>query len=212
MAYTPINWQTGDTITADKLNRCDNGWGYESTQLFSETVTTVAEQMGNMAQLAYSGTDTPETMSVEFDGTDYECTRQDGGSECWWGAPSPADFSTYPFVVVYTGGSWLLGTQTADTHTVAASVVGVEVSADFDAAVKSIIVDVSSIPLLCVAGTTTRAEMVAAESAGRLMYFASGGYFIITGGVSNGIITFMPEQSGLVAEFDGNDLFSLIQY
>lgn len=213
MAYTPINWQTGDTITADKLNRCDNGWAVESTQLFSETVTTVAGQNGNLAQLTYSGTDEPETMSVEFDGTHYECTRQDGGgSEYWYGAPSPGDFSRYPFVVLYTSGRWLLLTQTADTHAVAASVVSVEVSADFDAAVVKSIVDVSSIPLLCVPATTTRAEMTAAESAGRLMYFTTNGYFIITGGVSNGIITFMPERSGLSAEFDENDLFSLTQY
>lgn len=26
MSYTPINWQTGDTITAEKLNKMDNGW------------------------------------------------------------------------------------------------------------------------------------------------------------------------------------------
>ena len=26
MSYTPINWQTGEIITADKLNKMDNGW------------------------------------------------------------------------------------------------------------------------------------------------------------------------------------------
>ena len=25
MAYTPTNWQTGDTITAEKLNKLENG-------------------------------------------------------------------------------------------------------------------------------------------------------------------------------------------
>ena len=42
MSYTPINWQTGDIITAEKMNKMDNGWSVESSsqQLFSETVTT----------------------------------------------------------------------------------------------------------------------------------------------------------------------------
>ena len=205
MAYTPINWQTGDTITADKLNRCDNGWGYESTQLFSETVTTEADGDVAFGELSYRGTSTPDHLTITFDGTAYQCTFIDdayGNQDGTW--------ADYPFSLSVDGFAheWSLVTPTAGTYTVSASMSEVVTSAGFDTAVKSV-VDADAIPLKCVSGTTTRAEMVAAESAGRLMYFTSGGYFIITGGVSGGIITFMPEQSGLNAEFDGNDLFYL---
>ena len=75
MAYTPINWQTGDTITAAKLNRCDNGWGYESTEILSETVTTADTYSGGygVGELAYSQFINSPTIVVTFDGTDYTC-------------------------------------------------------------------------------------------------------------------------------------------
>lgn len=41
MIYTPINWQNGDTITAEKMNKMDNGWGIGEVELFSETVTLI---------------------------------------------------------------------------------------------------------------------------------------------------------------------------
>jgi hypothetical protein len=200
MTYTPINWQNGDTITAEKLNKMDNGWGVSSTQLFSETVTTRAAPFGNAAELSYVSSTRPETLSVTLNGTSYECHLN--GDEY---VPVGGTFT------ISADGSldpWLLITAEAGTFSVAASTAGIVTSSDFDAAVKSI-VDVNSIPLLCVSGTTTRAEMTAAESASRLMYFTSGGYFIITGGAADGIIAFMPEQSELHAEFDENDLFNV---
>lgn len=209
-AYTPINWQTGDTITAEKMNKMDNGWGVQETQLFSETVMTE----NNRGTLVYGSQIDAPTLTVTFDGTDYTCNVNNINESYAYGgvgATGP-DFTNYPFALASGPVGNIVYTETTGTHTIAVAASVLQTSAGFDKAVKSV-VDVDAIPLKCVVGTTTRAEMVAAKSAGRLMYFASGGsYFIITGGVSNGTITFMPEQGGLVAEFDGNDLFSLIQY
>lgn len=165
MAYTPINWQTGDTITAAKLNRCDNGWSVESTQLFSETVTTVAGQYGNSAQLAFLfEQEPPATVVITFDGTDYTVERNDQYS---YGDASSTglDFSTYPFYV-RTGSSTVLYTATAGTHTIALSERTLEVSADFGAAVAS-----AAEPLNIYAAPTTYQECVDAFMAKReVMY------------------------------------------
>ena len=107
MAYTPINWQTGDTITADKLNRCDNGWRVESTQLFSETVTTEAGEYGNEGMLTYSSQVSSPTITVTFDGTNYQCSVVKMGEGYGYGGVSSGweyDFTTYPFAFVFSNG------------------------------------------------------------------------------------------------------------
>ena len=75
MAYTPINWQTGDTITAEKMNKMDNGWGVQNTQLFSESVTTTAQGGMNGGVLSYSTLIDSASIVVSFNGTDYTCSR-----------------------------------------------------------------------------------------------------------------------------------------
>lgn len=88
MSYTPINWQTGDTITAEKLNKMDNGWSVESTQPFSETVTTERESQyapyatGVFAhsQLINSG-----TITVTFNSVSYICNRIDYAGYIYYG-------------------------------------------------------------------------------------------------------------------------------
>lgn len=173
MAYTPINWATGDTITAAKLNRCDNGWGYESTQLFSETVTTEDNGSGIYeGQLAYSQLITADTITVTYDGNEYTCPSIGAGE---YGAPyndGNPDFSEFPFNL-YANGETYITTQTAGTHTVTASAGGVEVSADFNSAVNAC-VDASALPMRCVHEVTTYDEMLSAKEAGRLLYFYSG--------------------------------------
>jgi len=135
MAYTPVNWQTGDTITAEKLNKMDNGWGYESTQLFSETVTTVDQGGTNGAELAYSGTIDADTITVTYDGTEYTCPRIDNGDSYFYGGFNDGpDFTTYPFFIFSEVGQNQLITPTAGTHTVAVSAPSLQTSADFDAA------------------------------------------------------------------------------
>lgn len=166
MAYTPINWQTGDTITAAKLNKMDNGWGVESTPLFSETVTTVAGDNGNSATLAYTGTASPDVMSITFDGVDYNCAKQELGSNYLYGASDPSDFTAYPFTLGCFGGEWWLYTQTAGEHTVSASVKSLQTSDDFEAVVESI-VPMQKLYTVTI-GTTTLKEVFNALASGQI--------------------------------------------
>lgn len=167
MAYTPINWQTGGTITADKLNRCDNGWGVENTQLFSETVTTEDDGDGNYAALAYDGNIDADTITVTFDGTEYVCPRIDAFGQYFYGGFNQGpDFTTYPFFIASGGGNDVY-TETAGEHTIAAAVSVIESGTDFSAAVNSV-ADIPVFPL--VIGTTTWQEAYDAMAAGRMAY------------------------------------------
>ena len=152
MTYTPINWQTGDTITAEKMNKMDNGWAVENTQLFNETVTTTDTGEGfATGSLVYRFQQEPPAEAViTFDGTDYVCTRT---PDYLYGAPftgETPDFTEYPFVIrAAPSGTWLT-TQTAGTYAVALGVQAIEVSAAFSDAVN-ICVESPSIPFLPVA-------------------------------------------------------------
>lgn len=168
MAYTPINWQTGDTITAEKLNKMDNGWGIESTPLFSETVTTVAGNLGNSAKLAYSDWIRDDTIIINFDGTDYTCEKIRINGNIWGygGAGAEAlDFTEYPFALtsVRNSGSTLY-TETAGTHTISASTASIETSSSFDSAV--VLGGVFEV----VQGTTTFQEACDAFKSGKHVY------------------------------------------
>lgn len=176
MAYTPIGWVTGDTITADKLNKMDNGWGVESTQLFSETLTTASGRFGYQATMAYAGDPTAiSTMTIVFDGTTYDCEQQSRGGAYSWGAPSPSNFSEYPFAVLVMSGTWYLLTETEGTHTVTGRSVGsLEVSDDFTSAVSGIVSSVAQTPFKITEGTTTFNEIYSAVCTnGRFGYIES---------------------------------------
>lgn len=169
MAYTPVGWQTGDTITADKLNRCDNGWGVESTQLFSETVTAAGDDSGIYGtELTYSQLIDAAIIIVTYDGTEYECPSIGAGE---YGAPyndGNPDFSEFPFnLYTDSGKPASLITQTAGEHTVAASVVGIETSSRFDAAVNKAVEDSA---FKVISGTTTWQEVHDALIAGKYVY------------------------------------------
>ena len=42
MSYTPTNWQTGDVITAEKLNKLENGVSSASgEEIFTVTFTEI---------------------------------------------------------------------------------------------------------------------------------------------------------------------------
>lgn len=162
MAYTPINWATGDTITADKLNRCDNGWGVGSAELFSETVTTTDTGQGYATgQLAYVFQQEPPAEAVvTFDGTDYTCER-----DSQYGYGGSNDFSTYPFYISPQTSQTNIYTEVAGTHTVALGVQAVEVSDIFAAAVK-----LASSTFAAVAGVTAWIDVFNAMSSGKLVY------------------------------------------
>jgi hypothetical protein len=184
MAYTPINWQTGDTITAEKLNKMDNGWGIQNTQLFSETVTTVAGDFGNSATLAYSDWIRNDTIIINFDGTDYTCDKITLSDTIYGygGAGSKAlDFTEYPFALVSVrNGSNTLYTETAGTHTISVAAPGMQTSDNFRAAVVASaggILWVNAEYDSDLNGYTldkTKAEIAEAISAGYLCLFKGG--------------------------------------
>lgn len=181
MAYTPINWQTGDTITAEKLNRCDNGWSVMSGEstLFNDSVTTYQDGSYNVAELNISIS--ADTITVTYDGVAYSCI-DDGGS---YGAPE-GDYSTYPFTL-YSSGFMLC--ETAGTHTVKVEAVTttVEISDSFAVAIAT---TAPTAPLLrIVQQQTTWQQVYDAIAAGKIAYyvydsgdsaytyFAEGAYF-----------------------------------
>lgn len=215
MAYTPINWQTGDTITAAKLNKCDRGWSVESssTTYINESVTTADRGSFGMGATSYSTAISDATLTITFNGTEYTCARGSMGYGATADSPTP-DFTTYPFGLVPMGPVLLI-TETAGTYTlkVEASSTTVETSSNFQTAVQSC-VDVSTLPMECVSGTTTYQDMINAFSAGRLLYFKPYGnnffsYCYITG-FSSGEITFIPTYSEITVSFDSNDVFTVV--
>lgn len=170
MAYTPINWQTGDTITAEKLNKMDNGWSVGNTQLFSETVTTIDTGDGYArGTFAYTGEIPNGEVTVTFNGNEYTCQADDGA----FGGTS-VEFTEYPFSASYNAkkSEYRLYTAAAGTYTIAVETTTAETNDKFKAAVGSI----APLPMLCVLNRTTYNEMKAAADAGRLLHFWDGGF------------------------------------
>lgn len=177
MAYTPINWQTGDTITAERLNRMDRGWSVGSTQLFSETVTTAGQDGMYSAALTYSQLINADTITVTFDGTEYTCPRIDAFDQYFYGGFSEQGpvFTEYPFTISSFNISNTVYTETASEHTVSVTATSMQVSSDFSSAVDAAsTIDATMVPFRCIPGVTTYAEMRAAADAGRLLYFYAG--------------------------------------
>lgn len=169
MPYTPINWQTGDTITAEKLNKMDNGWGFENTQLFSESVTTatVEGQPAPVGSLAYSKQITSDTLPVTFNGESYNLplTVQEWGNIYGGFSESGPSFTTYPVCIVSNeGGHNSVYTETAGTYTISGSGPLIQTSEAFDSAVAH------AENFAVVAGVTTFQEAVDAFKSGKHVY------------------------------------------
>lgn len=218
MTYTPINWQTGDTITAEKMNKMDNGWAVDSSSqtLFSETVTTAInpEYPDDPAfgALSYSTQLTADTVVVTFGGADYTCPRQDGdpGTYVYGGwADDGFDFSSIPFCILSEDGYNSIATETGGTYAVSVveSAQTIETSADFRTAVTSF-VDTSTMPMLCVSGTTTFVEMAQSDS---LLYFRPyqniNTTLIITN-FNSSVVNFIPTNPNVLASFT-NGVFTV---
>lgn len=179
MTYTPIEWKNGDTITAEKMNKMDNGWSVSDTQLFSETVTVQPASMGNayIASFEYTGTETPETILVDFNGTEYTCTL------------ATDQYATSQFILLtptFGSNSWQLITYESGTYNVAVSAVDYQISSDFKGAVDKC---VGAAPLPCFDGITTFAEMNEAYYGNRLLYASlpdDAGMYIITSFIPDG--------------------------
>ena len=179
MSYTPIGWQTGDTITAEKLNKMDPGWGASSTQLFSETVTIVSGEYGNEGSLTYTEQVSYSTITVVFNNTAYTCNRVlvDGNNYGYGGVDGEwsYDFSVYPFALVFSKADGnIIATETTGTHTVSVSASSVETSQNFAAAVGK----VTPNPLFhVIPGETTWQVVYNAVSAGKLAYVSDTGSY-----------------------------------
>ena len=179
MAYTPINWQTGDTITAEKLNKMDNGWGTQNNSVthYSGSITT--ENWGNYsgAEVDIDNKITAESITVTFDGVTYNVTASSDGD---YGAPYNGndvtyDFTSIPFnissnanpvtgttkmsIVTSSDGTYSVVVQSID--------VSIETSANFSAAVNSC---VDTTPFKITLDKTTFQEAADAFNAGRLVY------------------------------------------
>lgn len=152
-----------------------NGWSVESTQLFSESVTTAEDQGDYFGSFAYNQLINSDTIKVTFNGTDYVCNRKSEEGFNYYGAPY-GDFSVYPFSISSGISSGTLHndimTEVAGTYTVAVSAMSVVVSPDFAQAVAAA---EPSHDFEIIPSTTTWAEAYSAfENKKNTYYFLSG--------------------------------------
>lgn len=163
MSYTPINWQTGDTITAEKLNKMDNGWSVTggTTTICDETVTTVDDGGMYAGQLSADSI-SASNITVTYDSTIYQCAKDgDGG----YGDDVNFTFSDYPFRIESDG---FIVTETSGAHTVKIEAVesSADISTDFVTAVSA------ALPLLrIVQYETTWQQVYDAISDGKIAYY-----------------------------------------
>lgn len=162
MSYTPIGWQTGDTITAEKLNKMDPGWSVETaTQtLCNDTITSVDDGGMYGDQLSVASI-TADSIVVTFDGSTYQCDK-DGDDG--YGDSIDFTFATYPFRIESDG--WIT-TETGGSHTVKveADVTTYDASTAFTGVVNSI-----GPVFRAYANTTTWQEVHDAVKAGKIVY------------------------------------------
>lgn len=210
MSYTPINWKKGDLITAEKMNKMDNGWSLDTSvqTLFNGNATTVDE--GGMNSGVFSAQVTAETITVTFNNTEYTVTRTEpfDGTYVYGdiGETGP-DFTNYPFFIMYDYGDSAIESQlfTETSGTFALKIDGatstLEISDNFATAVNSC-VDTSMIPLLCVNGVTTANEMaIALYGQNRLLYFFDDTVIRLITSFTQSEINFIPTSSNVSAYF-----------
>lgn len=178
MAYTPINWQTGDTITAAGLNKMDNGWsvGPSAQTLFNDSVTTESSEYGNEAEVSMTQI-TADTITVTFGGQDYTCAKIEmdgslgyGGVDSGWNY----DFTEYPFAIVSSSESTYFATETAGTFSfkIDATAMVVETSPTFDMAANKAVTPI----LKMVQGQTSWQDVHDAIIAGKpVLWYENGG-------------------------------------
>lgn len=207
MAYTPINWQTGDTITADKMNKMDNGWSAGSTVLTSESVTTEASFEGAYGVLTYSTLITADTIIVTFNGVPYVCDVLIDGSDYIYG---DIDLMTKPFYIISNSEENGLGTAEAGTYSIEISESSIEVSSQFVSAVNASIPELTP-PFKLVEGETTLSEFNDARGQSRFCYLWGGTlqYVVHTldfPSAGKTPLIVYPTPSGGSYAFDSNDI------
>ena len=223
MAYTPIGWQTGDTITAEKLNKMDNGWSVEVTKqvCFDGTVTTSEMYGYNTGHITTESAIAVDTVIVTFNGTEYECPNvsSEGGYE--YGAPysESYDFSTFPFNIYVEPGSreTTISTENAGTYTM--KIEAAEEKTEVSDAFKEVVdlcIDVPRI-LRCVENVTERADAQDCINNGGIVYCivtdsrdgSTRLYFITKVSTTCSIL---PESTTIEAKFGMDDGLFYINY
>ncbi len=179
MSYTPIGWQTGDTITAEKLNKCDNGWSVETTRstVYNGSVTFSGSDVDlNLTTNDLSNTSGSEA-TITWNGTEYTCNCFDDSGYMTYGS-SYNDYSAYPFSIYLNTDStntWYVATSAVGTYTVKIEAVSTttEVSNDFQAAVQT--AQPFQSPFFEVTiGSTTWQQVYDAMDSGRIPIIHSG--------------------------------------
>lgn len=197
----PSGGSGGGGVTPEIMAQIENAqWKSESSgQLFSETVTTVAEGTSSNALLSYAEPIAADTLKVTFDGTEYTCPKIEIGPGVYgYGGASPtgSDFTEFPFSIISLNGSNRIFTETAGTYSVSASEKQTTYTKDFTDAVESI-----GWAYRAVSGETTMTDIYYAVNNQKLVYFypknnESGELlpycFLITGYDANGI-KYMPD-------------------
>lgn len=142
MSYEKQTWECNEVITADKLNHMEDGIeeasdkGYSCEEgdyfgVFDGSVTTSKPESSESwspasARISLNMALEYDTITVTFDGTEYECERRyaDFG-EIYYGAfidetYSPSAFSLYPFAIASEEGATeaFVATENAGTHTI----------------------------------------------------------------------------------------------
>lgn len=219
MSYTPINWQTGDTITAEKMNKMDNGWSVGTTEqvCFNGTVTTSESSGYIIGDITTESAIAADTIFVTFNGTEYECQNisSEGGYE--YGAPYSGsyDFSVFPFnIYVESVSNAIIATENTGAYTLSIkkNEESIEMSTDFQNAVKQCIPKM----LRCIDGETTKKEADNVINAGGIVYFtvtdATSGSKLFFINEVDSTCTFFPESTNFEAGFDRDSGLFYIEY
>lgn len=156
MAYEKTTWVDGDVITAEKLNKIEDGiedaTGYDCKEepvvLLEESVVTESYYGSIRGTLSYSHPIKAETIIVTFDGVDYVLNNS-GRSEdvvSYYGACKDMytqDYSEYPFGLscFHSSSQNFLFTEKAGTYSIKISAVTdvVSTTENFKKAVDSLV-------------------------------------------------------------------------
>lgn len=140
MTYTPINWQNGDIITAEKMNKMDNGWGSQIKTVVNETFTPQNGELYYETELVYNKVINAPVITVVFDNEEYTCELAIVNGANFYGAEfsgETPDFSVYPFTLISPPGyPNVVLTETNDSHTIVVKYPSIETSSDFNEAVE----------------------------------------------------------------------------
>ena len=157
MGYTKTNWQTGDIITAEKLNKLENGVvnasGFEVSfvTLTEENITSsnlVDDIYG--AAMTYSSWITADAITVTFDGTDYVCSKViDTTKQTAYGGIDAESTPNFPFGIMSENGENMVVTETEGEHSIKIVIPNVVTTSDFDMGVNAAVMKEQPLIVTC---------------------------------------------------------------